>query len=623
MGLFLFGLTVSESMPAPINARPDKFEDYPSSEQLYELFTPANLTLRIQNKVPTASAADIGGHLTRLLTLIDFGTVKCANHNFLIGTPNATDPYPDAATATTTARLLGYRIGEPTPAGTTRPRVVITAGVHAREMLPPGAVANYFSQLLVNYIQGKLTSPSVLPDITHEGFKYQAGPLDDDEPGMENPVNIKAWLFPSADLRRFIEQLEIIVLPVVNPGGRDFVVTRATEAQQNEGKRNVRRNWRKNRRLLPTTLVGTGTPSNSGEKDGKGHLMSPIDKTVAVRPIGADVNRNANFAWDVYKYYLQGIASKNDNSSFKTFEDYRGDGINSELETCAMLAALTTNAATDMRTAQLNFASAPGPEASLSATPVAPFLGALFHLDVHSALGGIYTPWGTETPSPTVGEPSATNPAVPVDPSKAADPTKNFMNTAWDTRRDGPKVPGYQEFLPSRIQFGTNPRPYDLLTAHTDFANNMRTAIEQAVTEPAEEIPDNTLPGLKARMGLRSRYEVACSAAGLYVTPGTANDYAVALSIRGITNLTTKATSYTNPTRNGPTIGITIELGKLGDGDFAPVNKPNDQYAVDTSTGTIQKTPTGLYSKVEREAFAAIHSFLVQSIRYAFGSTPK
>jgi Zinc carboxypeptidase len=159
--------------------------------------------------------------------------------------------------------------------GGSRPTVLITGGVHAREWAPPDAVLSFAEKLFQAY--------STQSAITYPVFTDTADKID-----------YQAFSIPWGDVKQIVERLDLYIAPLVNPDGRFF--SQFDPANMD---------WRKNRRPAP----------------------SPDD-------VGVDINRNFDIAWDFDKYYTATAAntvsvSKSDMSS----EVYQGPNVASEPET--------------------------------------------------------------------------------------------------------------------------------------------------------------------------------------------------------------------------------------------------------------------------------------------------
>jgi hypothetical protein len=196
--------------------------------------------------------------------------------------------------------------------------------------------------------------------------------------------------------------------------------------------------------------------------------------------IGVDINRNFDIAWDFDTYYdtfggWYVRASKSPGSDV-----FIGPSAASEIETRNVVALID--------------GTAPG---------VRP---AAWYVDVHSFHGSVFYPWGIE--------------------ENGSDPTMNWLNTAWDDKRDGDAVitSSYAEFFPPKG------------AAHRGIALMMAKAAAEANSTKI------------ARVG-------ADQALKLYAATGTSADYAFSRSLVD-TNRTVFA--------------FTIECGSGGEGEFAP-----------------------------------------------------
>jgi len=143
--------------------------------------------------------------------------------------------------------VLELRIG-----GGQARRVVVIGGVHAREWAPPDALLSMAEGLVRCYAAGEaLEYP--------EWVDRSAG----------SAVRYAPWSVPAADVKRIVEGLNLVLVPLVNPDGRDFSLS---------GPDDLHRMWRKNRR--PPAPGRTGPWCH-----------------------GVDLNRNFDLAWDFERYY--------------------------------------------------------------------------------------------------------------------------------------------------------------------------------------------------------------------------------------------------------------------------------------------------------------------------------
>jgi len=169
---------------------------------------------------------------------------------------------------------------------TDKPPVLVTAGVHAREWAPPDAVLSFVEKLLAANLGGTPISYPAFVDTT-----------------SAPPITYPAFSIPIAEVRRIVTRLNLFVVPLMNPDGREF--TQAATA-------NI--NWRKNRR-----------PHASGGDC-----------------IGVDLNRNFNIAWDFNAYYSAAAApSVSSSTNPCDFEVYVGPAVASEPETQNALSLIT------------------------------------------------------------------------------------------------------------------------------------------------------------------------------------------------------------------------------------------------------------------------------------------
>ena len=137
-------------------------------------------------------------------------------------------------------------------AGAGRPKVLVIAGVHAREWAPPDAVLSFAHKLLNAY---STSSPIIFP-----AFRDSVS-----APAISFP----RFRLPFPDVRRIVERLNLFILPCVNPDGRAFSMSAAVNAD-----------WRKNRRPNANPAC-----------------------------IGVDINRNFDIAWDFDVYYSVAAAA--------------------------------------------------------------------------------------------------------------------------------------------------------------------------------------------------------------------------------------------------------------------------------------------------------------------------
>ncbi|CAN5539217.1 hypothetical protein BH09ACT7_BH09ACT7_35380 [soil metagenome] len=161
-----------------------------------------------------------------------------------------------------------------------RTPVLIIGGVHAREWAPPDALVGFVDRLLHSRRFG---TDIVYPAFTSAGIIYS-------DPNYTIPADEVADIF---------DRFELIVLPLVNPDGRDF----SLQATNNDDKK-----WRKNRRRVQPQ----GGP----------------------RCVGVDINRNFPIAWfhrDFYQPKAADLAAVSEKPCEPQL--FKGPDQNSEIET--------------------------------------------------------------------------------------------------------------------------------------------------------------------------------------------------------------------------------------------------------------------------------------------------
>jgi hypothetical protein len=177
--------------------------------------------------------------------------------------PNRTNEAPPGPGPSTGRTVTFLRIG--TGTGDGRPRVVLVAGMHAREWAPPDALMTFVEKLLQAHAT---TSAMVYPAVTDA---RKAPTL------TYNELSI-----PFTDVKSIVEGLELYVLPLVNPDGRAFSMTPG------------HRGWRKNRRPAPVGKSCPALPSG---------LSAATRELVTNDPTGVDLNRNFDIGWDIKTFY--------------------------------------------------------------------------------------------------------------------------------------------------------------------------------------------------------------------------------------------------------------------------------------------------------------------------------
>ena len=166
--------------------------------------------------------------------------------------------------------------------------VLFTAGMHAREWAPPDALVSFVGKLLWARAQDE---DIVYPEFESAGVTYSKDP---------------SYTIPKETVTDIFGRFELIVLPLVNPDGRDFSLAGTVWREIN---------WRKNRRDLQTT-----------------NIRNPWC-------VGIDINRNFPIAWEHETFY------RSDAAKFVAISDdkcdqflYKGPGAKSEIETQNIIA---------------------------------------------------------------------------------------------------------------------------------------------------------------------------------------------------------------------------------------------------------------------------------------------
>lgn len=270
------------------------------------------------------------------------------------------------------------RIGTGTGEG--RPRVLLVAGVHAREWAPPDALLTFAEKLLGSYATKTAT--------TQLDMVYAAVP--DPRPPA---VTFAEFRIRFADVEKIVEQLELYVVPLVNPDGRAFTMPPISV-----------RGWRKNRRPAPSGMTCPPLPSG----------LSAADLEVLSNdPAGVDLNRNFDFAWDINAYYsapaVSGVDVSEDQCNFPQL--FHGPAAASEPETKNVAKLITDKRIT-------------------------------FYMDVHAFGRQFLFPWGLEQNQSTDDTQTFKNPAFDRSP-----PTP-----AGTGGRDGVPGTAYKEWIPPGVE---------------------------------------------------------------------------------------------------------------------------------------------------------------------------
>ena len=134
--------------------------------------------------------------------------------------------------------------------------VVVIGGVHAREWAPPDALLSLAEGLITAYMKAEpLTYPEWIDQTANPSILYAE------------------WTVPADEVKQILEQLTTVIVPLVNPDGRDFSLSNDAGDPAD-----LHPMWRKNRR--------PPDPGHAGPWC-----------------FGVDINRNFDIAWDFEVYY--------------------------------------------------------------------------------------------------------------------------------------------------------------------------------------------------------------------------------------------------------------------------------------------------------------------------------
>lgn len=181
--------------------------------------------------------------------------------------------------------------------------VLITGGVHARELAPPDAMVSFLEKLLAAYASSSAITYPAWTDPT-AGIVYDS------------------FTIPWPWVKRAVENLDLYVAPLVNDDGRDWVLA-TLPSGTSHATQELHKMWRKNRRAAPS---GVTNPYGTG----------------------VDINRNFDVVWNFAKYYDTSLADLDMQSSASPVDEtYIGSAAESEPE--------TKNVANLMRTKNISY----------------------------------------------------------------------------------------------------------------------------------------------------------------------------------------------------------------------------------------------------------------------------
>ncbi|HEY4108101.1 M14 family zinc carboxypeptidase [Puia sp.] len=297
--------------------------------------------------------------------------------------------------------------------------VLIVGGVHAREWAPPDSLVDFAERLVKCFTARK---PYVDPRFVLDAKKSAT---DGSYTGTVIYDETKPDLFSLPDIDRVFKNLEVFIVPCVNPDGRNFSQQAGTitGVLDRDGKAVPKFRWRKNRKDY-------GVCTDGGPA------------------IGVDINRNFDLpAWNIELYFKNGptdldeakrhtaVAKDFGKLEGNFFQNYHGPSAGSENETQNIQKLITDK---KIR----------------------------FFLDIHGFHGEIYWPWGFN----------------PDQPAGSPDPTQSQFNPKWNNIAANPpaqqgrpfkKPATFSEFFP------TSPA-YDLLDSHQKLAGTMAGLIQLA-----------------------------------------------------------------------------------------------------------------------------------------------
>ncbi len=318
------------------------------------------------------------------------------------------------------------RIGNHSP-GVPRIPVLIMGGIHAREWAPPDSLLEFAEELLRCF---KNNTPFVDPRfVMTNSSKDTSHPSEANYEGRIVFAETAASLFSAPDIVRVMNNLELYIVPTINPDGREFT--------QQPGN-------------IPSTTMSSSdlTPANKKWwRKNRHNLGTCIDGTAA---IGVDLNRNFSTlpSWDYKKYY---------------------NSANLASHAGAIAVTDTMNSSADTEKEFFNtYHGSPVPENETQGImDLVASRNIKFFLDVHQFAREIYYPWSMNSNQTTDALKSQYNPQWDNEP---ANPNAAQRGRVFN---DGTNLATYAEFFP-------NQPGYDLLQRHIDLATSMSSHIASA-----------------------------------------------------------------------------------------------------------------------------------------------
>jgi Zinc carboxypeptidase len=334
------------------------------------------------------------------------------------------------------------RIGTGTGGG--RPRILIVAGLHARELAPPDAVLTFVEKLLTAFTQQ-------VP-LVYDKFL--------DTRGGANILYKKFTIPFLPDVQQIVEKTELYVMPLANPDGRAFV-------QSPTGFKM----WRKNRRPAPPGLAPCPALPP----------MSPADSQfVSNDPTGVDLNRNFDVAWDFKKYYsnsfFSAIAQLSPPQTLGVSDDpcdfrqlFHGPAASPrvrEPETQNIVDIVTNN--------KINF-----------------------YMDVHSDAGQILFPWGIAGNQETSPDQSFKNTALDNPALPGRDPTASTAYKEWVPPGVTDQHRKLGELIRDKIKDSTGYTAADEGSTNAATANLAKTARQRSLYPAVQSVNSFLIPDLE------------------------------------------------------------------------------------------------------------------------------
>jgi murein tripeptide amidase MpaA len=228
----------------------------------------------------------MAGYMTSAVVSAHLNALAAAHPTFVTRSGPA-DWKPGRAGATS-----GYVKVGATTSGSPASRwgVLLIGGIHARELAPPDALVSFLEKLATAYAASSA--------ITYPAWTDPVGGIVYD-----------SFTVPWPWVRQVVESLDLYVAPLVNPDGRDFVLTPLPSSAP-LAEQELHKGWRKNRRPAPV-----------GNAD--------------LHAVGVDLNRNFDITWDFTTFF--DVAKADVHSSTDpandTFIGPTADGAEAEPET--------------------------------------------------------------------------------------------------------------------------------------------------------------------------------------------------------------------------------------------------------------------------------------------------